>query len=183
MKNYSFILLLFFVGLAQAQSEDQKIAWTENSRLTWEDFREVSPEESLFHANTNTGFSYSWGLKGTSERMELVYKVETFFYPEQSWVQPTSKSEYLLKHEQLHFDISELHARKLRKMLSNVDSSKLNKDSQSYLSKLYENVDKERSNMQNAFDADSNHSLNTQAELKWQAYIEVELKRHNQYIN
>jgi hypothetical protein len=181
VKTFFFLLVLSISRLAFAQSEDLKIYWSEETHLTWEDFQGVPLEKTLFHANTNTGLSYSWGLKGTSQRMELDYKVETFFYPEQSWVQPASKSEYLLKHEQLHFDISELHARKLRKLLANVDGSKLNKDSRDYLNKLYEKIDKERSAMQKAFDKESNHSLNTEAELKWQQFIEEELTKFKEF--
>ena len=181
MKTLFSILFLSISGLAFAQSEDLKIYWNEETRLTWEDFQGLPLEKTLFHANTNTGLSYSWGLKGTSQRMELDYKVETFFYPEQSWVQPASKNEYLLKHEQLHFDISELHARKLRKLLAGVDGSKLNKDSREYLNKFYEQIDKERSAMQNAFDKESNHSLNQEAELKWQLFVEEELNRFKDY--
>jgi len=181
VKTLFFILVLSISSLAFAQSEELKIFWSEETALTWEDFQGVPLENTLFHANSNTGLSYSWGLKGTSQKMELNYKVETFFYPEQSWVQPTSKSEYLLKHEQLHFDISELHARKLRKLLANVDGSKINKDSRDYLNKLYEKIDKERSAMQKAFDKESNHSLNKEAELKWQQFIEGELNKFEEF--
>ncbi len=177
IKTLFFIYFISISSLVFSQSEDLKIYWSEETRLTWEDFQGVPLEKTLFHANTNTGLSYSWGLKGTSQKMELNYKVETFFYPKESWVRPTSKSEYLLKHEQLHFDISELHARKLRKLLANVDSSKINKDSRDYLNKLYEKIDKERGAMQNAFDKESNHSLNKEAELKWQKFVENELTK------
>lgn len=167
----------------QAQSNDLKITWNEEARLTWDDFQGVPLEETPFHANTNTGLSYSWGLKGTSQSMELEYHVETFFYPELSWVQSDSKNDHLLKHEQLHFDISELHARKLRKLLANVDASKLNKDSKEYLNKLYQKVDKERSAMQNTFDKESDHSLNVEAELRWQQFVKQELDKFQAYIN
>jgi hypothetical protein len=166
---------LFLIGFAQAQSNDPKITWEEDQLLTWEDFKGIPLEKTLFHANTNTGLAYSWGLKGTAQKMELTYKVATYFYPEQSWVQVTSKNDHLLKHEQLHFDISELHARKLRKILANVDASKVNKDSKEYLNAFYEKIDKERGDMQNAFDKESNHSLNTEAELKWQHFVKEEL--------
>lgn len=171
------------MGFAQAQSNDPKITWEEERQLTWDDFRAVPLEKTLFHANTNTGLSYSWGLKGTSQKMELTYKVETFFYPEQSWVQEASKNDHLLKHEQLHFDISELHARKLRKILANIDASMINKDSRDYLNAFYEKIDKERGDMQNAFDAESNHSLNIEQELKWQIYVQQELNKFEDYIN
>jgi hypothetical protein len=174
---------LFFIGFAQAQSNDSKIIWEAGHLLTWENFKAIPLGKTLFHANSNTGISYSWGLKGTSQKMELTYKVETLFYPEQSWVVPTSKNEHLLKHEQLHFDISELHARKLRKILANLDSTKINKDSREYLNAFYEKIDEERGAMQNAFDAESNHSLNYEQEHKWQEYVRQELGKLEAYTN
>ncbi len=165
------------MGFAQAQSIDEKITWEEGQLLTWSDFKGVPLEKTLFHANTNTGLSYSWGLKGTSEKMELTYKVECYFYPDQSWVQPASKNDHLLKHEQLHFDISELHARKLRKILANFDASNLTKDARDTLNTFYQKIDKERSAMQLTFDKESNHSLNKKEELKWQQYVQLELNK------
>lgn len=155
--------------------------WNAETKLTWEDFQGAPLEKAIFHATTNTGLTYSWGLKGTSQKMELVYEVATFFYPAQSWVQPVSKNDYLLKHEQLHFDISELHARKLRKLLANVESSKLNKNSRDYLNSLYEKVDNERGAMQKRFDKESNHSLNKEMELKWQKFVELELTKFHEF--
>lgn len=181
MKTFFFILALSVSSIVFGQNEDLKIFWNEEIPLTWDDFQGVPLEKTLFHANTNTGLSYSWGLKGTSQKMELNYKVETFFYPKESWVQPASKNKYLLKHEQLHFDISELHARKLRKLLGDLDASKINKDSGDYLNKLYEKVDKERSAMQNAFDEESNHSLNKEAENRWQRFVKDELTKFKDF--
>lgn len=114
--------------------------------------------------------------------MELDFHVETFFYPELSWVQSGSKNQHLLEHEQLHFDISELHARKLRKLLYSVDASKLNKDSKEYLNAFYEKIDKERSAMQKAYDNESDHGLNKQAQSKWRHYVNQELALFEAFV-
>lgn len=169
-------------GLVLGQSEAVKISWSHAAHLTWGDFQGTPLKNTPYHANTNSGISYSWGLKGTSQRMELDYHVETFFYPELSWVQSSSKNQHLLEHEQLHFDISELHARKLRKLLASVDASKLNKDSKEYLNALYEKIDKERSAMQNFYDKESDHSLNKEAQTKWRHYVNKELAFFEAFI-
>ena len=39
------------------------------------------------------------------------------FYPNSSWVKPNRKLASLLKHEQGHFDITELYVRKMRKAI------------------------------------------------------------------
>ncbi len=181
MKALFFILVLSISKFSYAQFKDLKIAWSEETRLTWEDFQGVPRVTIPFHANINTGLTYYWRIQGTSYRKELEYKVETFFYPELSWVHPNSKNEYMLKHEQLHFDISELHARKLRKELSNLNVSNLDKNSPDYLNKLYKKIDKKLRAMQDAFDKESNHSLNKEAELKWQQFVEEELNKFEDF--
>ena len=50
-------------------------------------------------------------------------KVYAHFYPDKSWVIKEQSSEHILNHEQLHFDITELHARKFRKQLSTLKVS------------------------------------------------------------
>ena len=157
--------------------------WEENRKLGWEDFQGKPSVEIPFHANTNSGIAYSWGMKGSANRLELTYTVETFFYTDQSWVRPDFKNDFLLKHEQLHFDISELYARKLRVLLSQVDGSKLNKDSSKQLNKLYETIAAERSAMQEQFDKETNHSSNKEVELKWQLKVEEELKKLAAFSN
>lgn len=181
-KNLTILFLLIF-GFTHAQSEDEKIAWTKNSRLTWDDFQGVPPEESLFHANTNAGMFYSWEFKSSPLKTELIYNIDNIFYPKLSWVHSSSKNDILLSHEQLHFDISELHARKLRKILSNIEPSKLNNSFMSYSKMIYEQILKESREMQNVFDSETNHSLNIQDELRWQAFIADELQKHHLYIN
>lgn len=175
-----FLLITFFIGVfhyAPAQTSSEKIFWKEDG-LTWEDFKAQPDLNSPFHANTNAGLSYSWGLKNDNGNIELQYQVLSFFNPNSSWVKPGSTNEYLLKHEQLHFDITELHARKLRKKLAEIKVDQLGKDPKAILTKAYEIIEKERAFMQKKYDQETNHSLNKNAEAKWQDYIKRELNKY-----
>ena len=51
--------------------------------------------------------------------VQLDFEVNAFFYPNESWYKPDVCNNLILSHEQLHFDITELHARKFRQMVSN----------------------------------------------------------------
>lgn len=157
--------------------------WEENRKLVWEDFQGEPSKVIPYHANTSSGMTYSWGLKGAYKKFELTYNVQSFFITDQSWVKPSYENDHLLKHEQLHFDISELFARKLREKLSKVDNSKLSKNSGLELNKLYENLSAERSLMQDQYDKETNHSENKEAELKWQAKIVEELNKLAAFSN
>ena len=116
MIGYRFLLILIFSVQVFAQEND-KISWNAEESLSWNDFK-ASPKKHLpYKANTNSGLSFSWNATESSSGIELNYEVGSNFYPNRSWVKEIEEVDYLLAHEQLHFDITELHARKLRKAL------------------------------------------------------------------
>lgn len=178
-----FILIFSLVSSASFAQANNKLIWEENRKLTWEDFQGEPSNVIPFHANTSSGISYSWGLKGALNKFELTYNVESFFIIDQSWVKSEYESEHLLKHEQLHFDISELFARKLREKLSKVDNSKLSKNSSDQLNKLYEDIAAERGLMQEQFDKETNHGSIKEAELKWQLQVAEALTKLASFRN
>src|SRR5690606_40361550 len=85
-----------------------------------------------------TRFSRDWSSDVCSSDL-------SYFNPHLSWVVPASRNDYLLKHEQLHFDITELHARKLRRELANISVEKLGKNAKEVLNAYYEKMEKQRS--------------------------------------
>ncbi len=163
------------MSFASAQ-DSEKIFWKEGG-LSWEDFKSSPLKSSSFHANTNAGISYSWSVKNENGIVALKYEVLSFFNPNGSWVKPESKNDYLLQHEQLHFDITELHARKLREKLSEIKISQLGKDPKTVLNKYYQTLERERALMQQKYDLETNHSLNKETEAKWQEYVKRELQK------
>ena len=86
--------------------EPDEISWCANRSLTWEDFK--STDITGYGARTATG------IPVRSVKMDSTFIIEAraIFVRDKSWVKDTSKQ--LLIHEQIHFDISELVARKLR---------------------------------------------------------------------
>ncbi|HSI69548.1 MAG TPA: DUF922 domain-containing protein [Gillisia sp.] len=177
------ILIFFFlcaITAGQAQPDPEKIYW-QDEPLSWEDFKARPAKGSSFQANTNAGLSYSWNLKNDNGIVSLKYEVYSFFNPQSSWVIPASKSEYLLKHEQLHFNITELHARKLRKALAGLEIEQLGEDPKAVLNSFYTRIEKERAVMQHKYDLETNHSLNKEAEARWQKFVKEELSKLKDY--
>jgi hypothetical protein len=99
------------VLLAQA---GRGVSWEQHRMLSWEDFKGRPPrfvrEPS---AVTDTGFRTQ--LVCRDGMLDVDGGAE--FYPGSSWVKPNLKLAGLLKHEQGHFDITEVHARKMRKAI------------------------------------------------------------------
>ncbi|MHA6279935.1 DUF922 domain-containing protein [Salinimicrobium sp. CAU 1759] len=170
----SLFLLLISFG-AQAQLDEERVGWKDNA-LTWKDFKATPDPTSPFSANTASGISYGWSMKGSATGKEYSYEVSSFFIPGKSWVKDGSASPNLLAHEQLHFDITELFARKLRKALAEFDFDN-SRNLKADLQALYKNAEQERALMQQQFDVETRHSMNEAAQLEWQKYIKEELRK------
>ncbi len=133
MKKISLLLLIIVaicvvltVVLLYEMFSDKRWEKT-NHLLTWDDFRGI-PDLWLI---TN---GYGGGIKAdlkheTLYELEMVQgtchysftKVEGFAYMSriESWANPIMKSFYTLQHEQIHFDIAEVHAKIFNKRVEN----------------------------------------------------------------
>ncbi len=187
MKLSIAALFLFLVGFIphpdtpsfdESESKEEKIHWEENRKLTWADFKGVPNEIDQYVASTNSGVSFSFSYKERNGVTTINIEVKSNFYPELSWYRPASVSPYILAHEQLHFDISELHARKLRKQLSTIPK---NREYKEKAEKLYEQMETERRDMQHQYDNDSDHSNHEENEYQWRAYVAQQLAEYDSW--
>lgn len=172
------IFFLAFSVLGFSQKEQEKIQWQQGKLLTWSDFKAEPDNSNSYSANTNSGISYSWNYSTASGVPVLLHEVFTNFYPNLSWVKEIRNEEYLLAHEQLHFDISELHARKLREALADYE---IGRNIRQDLKRIYNKIESERVSMQNKFDRETSHSENRSEEMKWRKFVAEELKKLEEY--
>ena len=172
---FSICFLMLVVAKGFSQLPENNMIWQEGS-LTWDDFKGAPEPENPFDANTNSGISYSWSLRSSEKHTDFLFTVQTYFYPDLSWVKPDKRSSDLLSHEQLHFDITELHARKLKKAMEYYklpEQQKIKKE----LEKIYRDVEFSRKQMQERYDRETDHSQNSLAQKKWKSFINSELKK------
>lgn len=110
-------VLLFCVWLPASQAlpqptatpEKESISWNEFYRLQWYDFQGEPDENSRGDA----GAAVQIKAKPFLVKKQIRYEVVALFNRNKSWAR--DRSPLLLAHEQLHFDIAELYARKIRK--------------------------------------------------------------------
>jgi hypothetical protein len=113
-KFLSVSIAFFAILGAYAQSKPRAIRWERDPALSWSDFKGRAPRNTGEpSAETDTGFRVQ--LECFADALDI--RVEAEFYPSTSWVKPGRKSAELLRHEQGHFDITELYARKMRKAI------------------------------------------------------------------
>lgn len=161
-----------------SEMEEEKLSWNENRKLVWTDFKGV-PEGAIdYVASTNSGVSFSFSYRERNGMAEISYTVVSNFYPQLSWFRPGKVNDYVLQHEQTHFDISEVHARKLRMLLAEIPHNREFKDAAGL---VYEQMEEERRAMQERYDLESDHSNIETAELRWRAYVLEQLKAYERW--
>src|ERR1700733_10251558 len=109
MKLLSNILLVISLCSFETKSSSL-IDWSADKRLTWSDFKarpdENSPNAALTGTNIQFDFAYS-------SQTGFTYHITCRFDKNKSWGRV--KTDYILSHEQGHFDIAEIYTRKLCK--------------------------------------------------------------------
>lgn len=153
--------------------EYETIAWSEK-KLTWKDFKGEPPLSDRVAATTASGISYQFSTSGTRDSYKIDFEISTHFYPNKSWYKPELCDAVILSHEQLHFDISELFARKLRKEFSEATFTPENVKRK--IRALYRKNNEELSDFQNRYDAETNFSRNREKQLIWNKKIAKELR-------
>ena len=177
MKAMTFILFLSF-SLVSFEGDGVKITWSETDKLTWKDFKGRVLASQDYAASSSTGISFSYTIESKEGDFDLDYLVICHFYPEDSWYDRSLASPYILQHEQTHFDISELHARILRKLISEASFSKRIKIE---IKAIYKEIERQRVAMQERFDLETEHSINRENEYLWEHFVANKLKEYERW--
>lgn len=173
----TFLLLLAFLPFLSfvKKEKEEFIDWDAGQRLTWADFKGKPSGARDEAANTNTHMGFDIGMKNNT----ITYKITCRFSKTKSWVR--TKTDYILQHEQGHFDIAEIFARQLYKDVKEyVDKGGKNPEK---LSHLYQQTMEEKIQMQTDYDAETNHSINKEEQKKWLQKIDTRLSELNAYAD
>lgn len=180
VKFKSLLLTSLFLVLsltAFSQNHHATILW--GTPLSWNHFK-GNPQSNGYHfASANMGVSIDYSWKHRNNKPELKYIVNAIFNPSHSWVKPGKKSSDLLRHEQVHFDITELMARRFRKFLTenNFKSGKV----RSAVDGKYKFLQRLSREIQECYDQQTNHGSNSTKQLEWERKICIELASLQQY--
>ncbi|MGM5470754.1 DUF922 domain-containing protein [Flavobacteriaceae bacterium LMO-SS05] len=168
---FMFSLILFLT----VHLPEETIGWRDDLKLTWSDFKGKKNTKSDAVAVTASGITFAYSVKKANATVvDFIPVVEAHFYPNRSWVVQELADDYILIHEQLHFDITELHVRKFRKQLSQV---KISNRIDTVLDALHKSINKELATMQTQYDKESNNSINKKEQTKWSVFVANELKK------
>lgn len=175
MGKVSWLLgFLLLASLGFGQEMQETIEWNPKRKLKWSDFRGPIPPAAVPAATTASGISYKYSANLIHHEVKLDFTVSTFFYPDESWYKPDICDDFILQHEQLHFDIAELFARKMRDKLKRTSFSD---NVKSEIRKIYKDILKELEDYQELYDWETNFSRNREKQLEWNEKIALLLKK------
>lgn len=159
MKNQILKNIFFFVGFITLMSftfvKDNFILWQENKKLKIQDFKAENNDTTKVNQQQFLGAISAIRIEYSSFQRNKNsvpdFSIKTYFDPNESWM--LLKNYYVLQHEQIHFDLTELYARKMRKSVESLRQKNVTNIS-IYRKKIQHwNVMKEKAS--NQFDADN----------------------------
>lgn len=173
--------------------DDDLIFWNHDRKLVFNDFKAAAPTFAREVATTSANFScyYSPG-----DSMVDFY-ITSVFYKDLSWFKSPDIEEnrmlydayffkdredivqYILNHEQRHFDIAELYSRIFKERVINYSfkSQTLQQD----LSNLYMKTNTEYEKTQRDYDKKCGHGLFRSNQEKWNKLIDDRLSEYEKY--
>ncbi|MFT2010879.1 hypothetical protein ACMA1I_19550 [Pontibacter sp. 13R65] len=145
-----------------------------NRPLTWNDFTGQPGKSSHYAASVFPGFSYQGDTEVKNGIVHLNVTLNVFMVQSSSWVKPMARDDYSLNHEQRHFDIAKLVAERFKKR---IDPENLTvEDYNSQIQYQYLEAYRELNQMQEQYDRETRHSLDSLAQDRWNKKIDDELR-------
>ncbi|MEO8760623.1 MAG: DUF922 domain-containing protein [Bacteroidia bacterium] len=175
-------VLISMAGFAQKKSispdirkfKKDTIVWQADSLLKKEDFK-----ARYKGSNGPLGFTDAAIFIYPGENSgQLIFYVEALFFKSKSYI--VKYSEYVLKHEQIHFDIAELYARKLRQKIADTDFKKV-KDVRGEITRFFRQTFADFKKEEEKYDKDTQHGLNPAKQQLWNDDIQNRIKELDKY--
>lgn len=176
-------LCLLFLIATSFQNNDNVIVWSKTRKLTWNDFQgkisndktyeviNVYKESEEDAARSRVAIALYYQCEGSKAN----HTVRAEFEKNNSWYYAKHKTEAALSHEQLHFDITELYARKLRAKLASMK----NPCDKSSVGTVYQANENAFVEFVKQYDIETSHGVNKQKQSEWAAKVQNLLSASN----
>ena len=192
--KYLFKIVFFFalgLFLNFMIKTDDLILWESNNSLQINDFKALQKDtvktggKKFLGAISAISIEVITTQKSRYTPPKLV--VKNYFDKQQSWM--LVKNDYVLQHEQIHFNISELYARKIRKSADSL--ARKNITNLNIYRNMVNNWEQKKQKTNNQFDAENDDSFlkigkeiffkKNPKQKEWKNNIEDELNEMNEF--
>jgi len=157
---------------------EDEIIWLFDRKLEFDDFKAEVPNDKT-HIGAKASFGLFYEISQSSLFASTKIKVKAKFYCDKSWIKASSKNDNsLMRLQQLHFDIAELHARILRKKLKDKDLKFTNMEKAKV---VFAEVMSKYNEMQERCDSETEWGMNEKKLSSWESNIKDELYMLDEY--
>ncbi|WP_242135400.1 DUF922 domain-containing protein [Aestuariivivens marinum] len=164
--------------VGQVKKYEKEIEWSPDRKLIWDDFKGIPNIENFPKALAVTNSAIIFEPSSINPFKDGKLFVRTIFINHGSWVLPKGKSDYVLRHEQIHFDITEIYSRMLRKAFSDANVSMKNS---SKAMSIFHDIKKQWQDRQEEYDYETQRGDKKEVQEKWEAIVELELAKYDLY--
>jgi hypothetical protein len=161
--------------IAAQLAKDDAIPWASRRPLTWADFRGRAPDQPGVVA-AETAYTILHGVRCAGSTFE--FRVVAAFRPRDSWVRQSilgapADAARALRHEQTHFDLAEVHARRMRRYFAElIAPCRL---STGDLAASADRMDRDERAAQAQYDADTDHGRDAAQQARWNKTVSDDL--------
>lgn len=182
------------VGLAASANE---IDWNAEQPLTWDDFDGPVPrgadEARVASTTSSIAWSYEYEIRWSGEKCDFsIVRLDSVarFHRDSSWVRRGHRTPEVLEHEQGHFDIAQLYDEKFRETTRKLVGSsqecvgqsqrRATRNAERQIARLvgaiYDEVWRQYELRQEAYDRETNHGIDREAQADWTQEIAGSLR-------
>lgn len=172
IKPLLFVVVPLLIAGFSHPGADQ-LPWSETYHLKWEDFQ-AAPDSNAFGSALTT---VTIKARPNRQNRRLEYDINAFFLRSHSWSK--TRSIHVLNHEQIHFDLAELYARKARKKVQELQQLGIN-DYRVYNSAL-QAIFQESNEMDAKYDRETLNGALLKKQISWDLTIGTHLKELYRY--
>jgi len=173
-----FIFCILSLGIHKIYSNQNIIIWSDTLKLDWLNFTGNPVNTIQWSAISACQINFEWLVQKDS----IIFSVVSEFNKSKSWVKPYAKTKEVLKHEQGHFDLTEVYSRKLRMHLKG-----LNIPNMDNIETLFDSIFNSNYNelliAQETYDLETDYSNNSENQIKWDQNIRTELDSLIEFSN
>ncbi len=119
--------------------------------------------------------AYTIQARASCRADRQAYGVAVLFLPAQSWIKPDQRSPRILTHEQGHFDLGEVSARRLRAALAELDAPCGAGDT--VFRKVVEEFQQRDAKLQRSYDRQTMYGVSAGPQRQWDARIRSWLRK------
>ncbi|MFB1021795.1 MAG: hypothetical protein QMC40_03430 [Vicingaceae bacterium] len=181
MRPLILTTLLLFQYSLRAQTnlavDPDRIFWSDTTEIKWSDFQATNDSAKSLSAISKIELPYS---TSSDREVDMTFTIQTCLVKSESWFKKGKQNNILLLHEQLHFDIAELHRRLIVKSIveGSFNADTYEKEVDQIIIAIWENSYRK---MQDKYDLETNYARIFKPQIYWNKKVADQLESMKEF--